>query len=362
MVAPLHAQATEPASTLTPNPMAVGQYTTLAELGGTGTAAELPFLAHVEWHSDEQAIIYAINTGINSAEVKDWLWWQYDINSHQNQPLDAPQSLLSDEIRQTLNLCPLHETDWEGPSHCRYLTSLFESAAHGMVVYSPLLVEQFPYSEGELWIAQMDGSNAQKLAEFAPAYVNWSSDGKWFVTGQSMAGLPGQVVHYLAARDGSFFASLQQITGIDNFYLNGLFPLFSPDGKQLLFAGSAIKESRTAADYKLYSLNLDNLESRLVSHKFGLFQWAEDSQGIYVLDGAFLPFEMSDIGHMRQTHLHYVDIIKESPQAHLIADDIPYHPFSYYGSWQWAYSPEHTAIAYVGFSQDLALGILQLEP
>lgn len=360
-VAIFEGESSEIQRNLVPVPMGIGQYTTLAELGGVGAVADLPFLANVIWEPDEQSFVYAIGKGANLGEAKDLYWWQYDLFSKESMAIDPPQTLVNAETREKLDLCPLDDQGWDGPAKCEYLTTLFESEEHRLIAYSPLLLEN-PYSEGELWIAQSDGSKAQKLADFAPAYAHWSSDGQWLATGRAFAGLPGQAIHYLAMTDGSFFESLQDITGVDNFYLNGLFPEFSPNGQELLYAGSEIVESREASDYKLYSLNMDNFESRLVTDKFGLFQWAENGKGIYVLDGAFFPLESSDLGHMRETNLYYVDISQNPPQEYLIASNIPYYPFSDKGTWNWAYSPIHQSIAYVGFQGNKEFGILKLDP
>jgi hypothetical protein len=309
---------------------------------------------------DQSGFVYGIRKGWNGAEAKDWSWFHHNLLNGENLAIAPPQSIVNAETRIRLNLCPLDETEWTGSVKCNRLTTLIESSTNEMIVYSPILEDSF--NEGELWLSDVDGSNAQKLADFAPFYAHWSNDGRWLVTGRQFPGLPGQVTHFLVATDGSFIEALQQISGIDSFYLNGLFPEFSPDGSYLLFAGSEIPESREEDDYNLYILNLDNLEVRLASERLGLFQWAEDSKGIYVLDGAFSPFDVSESSQIRETNLYYVSITNDAKKESLIASGIPFYPLNAYGTWNWAYSPEQHAIAYVGFHDKLELGTLLLVP
>ena len=80
-----------------------------------------------------------------------------------------------------------------------------------------------------------------------------------------------------------------------------------------------------------------------------MFQWAANSEGIYVLDGAFTPFDASQLGSMRQTSLYFVGVEQNPLKEYLIANDIPYYPFTGFGAWNWAYSAANQAIAYVGY-------------
>lgn len=343
-----------------PSPLIAGQYITLAQLDRESAPNEYLYLADIIWEPEQQAIIYAIQEGIGYTEAKEWAWWHFDLFNRENLPLEAPQSLVSSETRAALNLCPLDEQDWTGPTRCGFINRLFESNVHDLLVFSPTAEE--PYAEGELWIANLDGSDAQKLADFIPFYTHWSMDGQWLATGWAFPGLPGQAIHYLVARDGSSIETLQHITGIDSFYLNGLFPQFSPTKPELLIAGSEVYESRDENDYKLYILDLNTLESRLVTDRMGLFQWADNGQGIYVLDGAFYPPSTEPVPFdMRETNLYYIDLTQNPPQEYLIASGIPYYSNTGYGTWNWAYSPAFQAIAYVGYQDEIELGILFLE-
>jgi hypothetical protein len=347
---------------LVPDPRIAGQYIALAEVGGIGAVDEIPHLAALTWELDQQAFVYAIQKNIGFTEPRDWAWWQFDLLARENLTLDPPQTLLDSETRAALNLCPLDEQEWVGPGKCRNFTRVFESDANDLIVFSP--VPDDLYSENrELWVARLDGSDAQILADFAPGYAHWSRDGQWLAVGWPFAGLPGQAVHYLVARDGSYIETLQQITGIDSFYLNGLFPQFSPTKPELLIAGSEIYESREASDYNLYILDFDTLEHRFITERIGFFQWADNGQGIYVLDGAsYLPSTQPASFDMRQTNLYYIDLTQSPPHEYLIAQNIPYYPHNGYGTWNWAYSPTSQAIAYVGYRDEEELGVLFLEP
>lgn len=353
-------EAYELSVNLVANPGVAGQYMTLAELGSTSGFNEQRYLADIIWEPEQNAFVYAIQEGVGYREAKDWAWSRFDLLNRENLALDAPQSSVNSETRAALNLCPLDEQDWTGPTRCGFLNRLFESDVNDLFLFSPVLEDL--YDEGELWIANIDGSDAKKLADFAPSYADWSTDGQWFITGLHFPGLPGQETHFLGATDGSYFGTLQQITGIDNFYLNGLFPQFSPTKPELLIAGSEVSESREESDYKLYILDLNSFESRLVTDRMGLFQWADDGQGIYVLDGALYPPSTEPVPfNMRETNLYYIDLTQNPPHEYLIASGIPYYSNTDYGTWNWAYSPTFQAIAYVGFQDETELGVLFLE-
>ncbi|MCB0033474.1 MAG: PEGA domain-containing protein [Anaerolineales bacterium] len=346
---------------LIPYDMTIDHYIKLTDLGGVGDASQLSFLAEVDWVSEDEVFLYALNEGSNLSEAKDWSWEKYDLTNQEIGPQTSPTSAINDETRRNLKLCPLDKGEWESSIECEELTAVFESKEHGFVVYSPLSPEDTSSDEGGLWIARLDGSNARKLSDFEPAYVNWSSDGQWFVTGERFAGLPGQAIHYLARTDGTFFKSLQNITGIDSFYVNGLFPQFSPDGQMLLYPGTKIIESLNAEDYGLFKLDLNTLEHDLITDRFGLFQWASDGRGVYVLDEAFTPFDVSLLRTAREASLYFIDIVHVNlSQEYSIASNIPYYPHTFYGSWNWAYSPTSHAIAYVGYKENNELGVLSL--
>lgn len=324
------------------------EYISLQELG----ARDNQYLSYVDWEKDDLALVYAISERpLQAASSREW--WRYDLRRREREHVSPPQSVVTVEAKQQLNLCSLEES---GSGECEGDLNLFESPFSNRIVFSPAS------GEDELWIANTDGLDVQKIADFTPTYVDWSSDGRWFVTGRHFPGLPGQNTHYLIAADGTFVKELTQITGHDQFLLNGLFPKFSPKGNKLAYIGSEIYESFEESDYNLYILNLDTMQSQLVNERIGLFQWQTDGQGIYVLDGALFPVNPQETPTERQVALYRLDLNQDPIQEHLLEDGIPYHPQSTWGAWLWAYSPPAQAVAYVGFGSEQELGILLLHP
>jgi hypothetical protein len=310
------------------------------------------YLATVFW-ADDHSLVYATAEGIT--EPKDYNWRQYDLLTRQERQLLPSISTVSNSVRQRLNLCPLNISDWTDPTECWEVSRLFESPVSDRMLYSPVT-----NGAGELWLADKDGAHSTKISDFRPSYAQWSSDGKWLTTGEHFPGSPGQETHYLIATNGTFIESLSKVTKTDHFLLDGLFPKFSPDGQKLAYVGSKIYESVHENDYHLYSLDLHTLESRIISERIGLFQWSNDGQGMYILDGALYPLEGSR--ELRATSLYFVDMTQEPFQETLIANDIPYHPPNSLGTWHWAYMPATKALAYVGFERKEKLGVLLLDP
>lgn len=309
-------------------------------------------LAIVFW-DDEHSLVYATASGIT--EPKDFDWWHYDLLTQQKRQLPPPSSAVSNEVRQKLNLCPLDLSDWTDSTECWVTSILFESPVSDLMLYSPV-----SYYAGELWLANKDGSQAMKIGDFRPSYAQWSSDGKWLITGNHFPGAPGQETHYLIATDGTFIETLSKVTETDHFLLNGLYPEFSSDGQELAYVGSKIYESVNENDYHLYSLDLNTFESQVISERVGLFQWSNDGRGMYILDNALNLLEESR--ESRSTSLYSIDITQEPFQETLIANEITYHPPNSLGTWYWAYMPATKALAYVGFEQKEKLGILLLDP
>lgn len=232
---------------LIPYLLAIGQYVPLVKLDDSGSSNTMFFLAYLHWDPIQQSLVYALTNGL-VRESKDWFWWQYDLQTQKYFMITSPASIVSDETRELLKLCPLNAPTRIGDRDCRYATTLIESAKHQLIAFSPF--QEIGYSEGELWMADANGSNSRKLANFAPLYVNWSSSGEWFVTGDSFPGLPGQQTPFLGRTDGSFFQNLEQLGQVDILCLNGLFPQFSPNEPKLLFTGSKVGCTEEN-DYKL---------------------------------------------------------------------------------------------------------------
>lgn len=317
------------------------------------------YLMEIKWQPGGRYLTYALWSDEKSREPRGWEWWRYDIEGQQKQPLPPPESLVSEETRRQLNLCPIDEAQWDSDTACWRLSSLFESPYSDHIIFQPIPEENGEFGDGELWIARRDGSNVQKLAEFTPSYVRWSSDGQWLLTSQHFPGLPGQETHYLAKTDGSFIERLNQLSGTDHFLINGLFPEFSPDSSRVAFLGSTISESFNEDDYHLYVLNLETLDSQLVSDRVGLFQWDDDSQGIYVFDKGHYPIDPTKPVGIQQGNLYFIDLNGLSEEI-LLATNLPYYPLNSFGTWLWTFSIQNKAIAYIGFQENEELGIIQL--
>jgi hypothetical protein len=313
-------------------------------------------VAYLGWDATGESLVYALYTGL-AEEPGSWKWWSYHLSTGERVQLPSPGSQVDDAARQRLGLCSLTEVTVTRIEACAATSSLFESPVTDRIVFSPLSAA---VEGGELWLANKDGSDAQKMGDFAPTYVHWSPEESWLVVGRHIPALPGQEEDYLVAADGSYLQQLSEITGHDDFQINGLFPEFSPDGRSLAYVGSETPMSLNENDYNLYLLDLDTLESRLISERFGMFQWAADGQGLYVLDGAvFFPGE--NVFNTREVSLYYIDLSQNVSSESLIANLITYHPDNSYGTWNWAYSPDTQAIAYVGFKPN-ELGILVVTP
>ncbi|MBP6472819.1 MAG: hypothetical protein KA773_20390, partial [Chloroflexi bacterium] len=130
----------------------------------------------------------------------------------------------------------------------------------------------------------------------------------------------------------------------------------------LAYVGSTVYDSFEASDYHLYLLDLENLESHLLSNRIGLFQWSADGSGLYVLDNGLFPMNpYEDTTEMRKTELYFIDVTTRPGEENIIATDIPYYPNNSSGTWLWGYSSSAQALAYVGYER-LEFGILLLAP
>ncbi len=347
-------QATEEIPTPTPGEFLPGEYVSIQELSSTVT------LRYVAWEENGKALIYAIQD-YNSSEHWKWSWWRYDITSGEKSPVAPPESRVSDDVRQQLNLCPADQGTWNEVCPGRF--KLLESPTNNYIVFTPLTT-----GDGDTWLASIDGSNPQKLEEVvaSASYADWSQADKWLVVGVQFPGMPGQYTHYLVTTDSAVVSALYSITQVDNFFVSGLFPEFSPNGKQLAFVGSPVYESFNEEDYVLHVLELETLESRAVSNKFGMFQWDRGGTGIYIFDHAVLPIlpveDYDNLFDLREASLYFVALSKDTPVERLVASAVPFYPTTDTGSWLWSYSPEANAIAYVGYNQENDLGILFLTP
>lgn len=316
-------------------------------------------LEYVAWEADGLGIVYALTRPeARSAEAKDWAWWRYDLETGEKEPVPPPASRVTSEIRQQLDLCPTEQESLETRPDCPDRSILLESPTSERIVFSHL-------SGGDTWLGNIDGTNLIKLETLVntASHAQWSPDGRWLLISVHFPGMPGQMTHYLVRADGSFETEFSALTGHDLFRLNGLFPQFSPDGTKLAYVGSTVYESFDESDYHLYLLDLDSLESHLVSDRIGLFQWSADGQGLYVLNGGLNPVDpYEDSSGERKVELYYVGVTTPPGEERIIATDISYYPPNSSGTWLWGYSPIAQALAYVGHEGIEEFGVLLLAP
>lgn len=316
-------------------------------------------LAFLNW-TDDHTLVYAVYDGI-AEEPRNWTWWHYDLLTQAKVQLSSPESRVSEETREMLNLCPFSQGGVANADNCGATSVLYESSVSDIMVFSPPII--FGQVGEELWLANTNGTNSMKIADFQPSYARWSNDGKWLIIGTHLPAMLGQQIHYLISTDGSFVQPLSQITNHDSVQINGIYPEFSPDGRKLAYIGTAVFGSLDENDYGIYFLDLESFETTLLTEKFGLFQWEPNGNGLYILDGLgvlALPSTTNGPSEIQSdTSLVYLDLSTETPIEYLIARGISYHNQNSYI--YWAVSPGKRAIASTGFQAGNELGILLLE-
>jgi len=322
------------------------------------------FLTFVAWEPDGYTLRYATQDDwtLNnwpSSEAQDWLWWQYDLQSGTQIPLPPPQSRVSSETRQMLSLCTFRKIGDESAEPCPGYSMLVESPFSEQIVFAPITT-----GDGETWLANTNGSTAKRIENgdglpLAPSYVEWSSDGRWLIVGNYAYLLPKNQILFLMATDGSFVQGLEQITGYGLTHVNGLYPRFSPDGHSLAYVATDKEDPMDPDGYKLFVLDLNTLESTIITERVGLFQWADSGRGVYVLDGAVFPPGATASTGQVMTNLYYIDLDQSPPKETILARGIPYFPQSDSTS-LWAYSEIAHALAYAGYDAQGNLGIVQL--
>jgi Tol biopolymer transport system component len=314
------------------------------------------YLTYLDWTPDGQSLIYAIQGDGISKEGKDWIWWQFNLVTREKSSLLPPKSEIIETTRQSLGLCPLANDESTDIALCPAYSILIESPVSDQIVFSPLAYRE------ETWLSNKDGSNSQKLdIPGSPVYVDWSGDGRWLIIGIGSFGLPGQRLYFLVSSDGSVMERFDQLTGRYSLHVSGLFPKFSPDGTLLAYVGAQNPETYVESDYKLYSLDLDSFESKLISDRFGPFQWAENGSGLYVLEKGVFPVTDNPLDFdARYATLYYVNLAQEKLQESELTRNILYYPKNNSSAWLWSYSPSSNAIAYVGLQPGEELGVLLL--
>lgn len=314
------------------------------------------YLTYLGWSTDGRFLIYAIQKEGVSAEGQNWAWWQYDLLTREKTSLAPPQSQIDEVTRQKLNLCPLVNELSANFTPCPAFSILMESPISDLIIFSPLTALE------ETWLSSRDGSNPQKLdIPGSPSYIDWSSDGQWLIIGINSFGLPGQRLYFLVSTDGSIMQRLDQLTKHYSLHVSGLSPRFSPNGNYLAYFGAQNPETYIESDYKLYALDLDTFETKLISERFGPFQWTENGSGLYILDNGIFPVTENAIEfNVRESTLYYANLTQDESQEIKIASNISYYPKNSLSAWLWAFSPSSNAIAYVGLQPEEELGILFL--
>lgn len=339
------------------------QHYTVTPLTESNTIA-----SNVQWTDEGNSLIYSLTDTQWPAHVLILpvyqTWWQYDLGSGVTQEVPPPQTQVTNTTRESLGICPF-PYDESNPFPYPCDNTLQESPSHNRIAFSSGKTT----GEANTWLADIDGSDIIYLENFpgAPEDVRWSSDGRWFLIGY-YAGVDGSKLYYLVSADGSFVESLEGLTNTSQWFIQGATPQFSPDGQKLAFAGIKTDgESLTGEQlneeeaYNLYILDLNTLESQLVSLRFGMFQWTRDGRGLYVLDGSAntagnsIEYVLND--EVNYADLYFIDLSLDAYPEQKLAGDMPID-LPYSGTW--TYSPEAQAIAGTFDVKGSVFGILFL--
>lgn len=319
------------------------------------------YLMAVSWESGGQALSYAVQgtpaaNNMPHFEPKEWDWWRFDVDTNQSLPLSAPRSDVADETRAALGAC-IDQTGVSRDEGCTGSTLLWESPYSNLMIYEPI-------DRGEAaWLARKDGTDAMRLEDVnLPQSVSWSVDGRWAVVSCYAYRAPGMEVHYLVDLQTGSVEPLDELADEMLTFVNYLRPRFSPDSRFLVYAATDNVDYEVEAGYGLFLLDMQTLDTRQLTDLFGLFQWEENSWGLYVLDNA-ITFEFApDILAPRHAGLYHIDISENVSHEEILFDDIAYYPTDSRSSWHWAYSPEVQGISLVGLQPRNELGILLLRP
>jgi hypothetical protein len=320
----------------------------------------------IKWADDGQSLIFSLIDPQWPYHVRFLPvyqnWWQYNLGSGENQPLPPLQSRVTDAVRQSLGVCP-----FSSPESASYpcLTTLQETPTSNRILYSSI---ETGIIDNNTWLANIDGSDSIFLDDIgSPEDVIWSSDGQWLLTGHYW-GVDSSHLYYLVSSDGTFVENLETLTGTSHYRLQGPRPTFSPDGKKLAFVGIETNGKRLPVEqldleeaYNIYLLDLNSMELEVVSQRFGLLQWSQDGDGLYVLDGAANTSSHTGeyiLAGIQYASLYYIDLTDETYPEQKLASDIPiYLPYIR----AWAYSPETNAIAGTFDLEGETLAILFIE-
>jgi hypothetical protein len=319
-------------------------------------------LWHIQWSDDGHWLTYGIG---NSSSPIYQSWWLYDIKSGDKTPLPPPQTNVNNITRESLGVCSVPLPN--APYACS--PYLYESPAGEQILFASNTIE----TQNHLWLAYQDGSHLiplHGLKDF-PQEVIWSGNEVWLLVGFYW-GTDSSSAYFLVAADGTFIEDLGVLTSSSHFRVQGPKPQFSPDGQKLAFVATQEVCPRLPCaaldeedNYHLYILDLVTMESQMVSQRFGLFQWAADGTGLYVLDGAANTAGNSVSYILRNeprlADFYYIDLTQTGYPEHQLANGIPVY-LPYTGAW--AYSPEAQAMAGTFGLDDLGrvFSILFFEP
>lgn len=318
------------------------------------------YIESLSWEPDGQGLVYALQGEwglymVPYVEPSQWSWWQYDVKTRQNTPLNSSgKSEIDLELRRKLGICTLEPVE---ENECGRVPLLWESPYGDRVIYNPV-------TRGEnTWLAHKDGSNALELDEASSVVeVIWSSDSRWAVLASSGFGAPGMDLYYLLDLNTGDIVHLGLLTGYNPSFVNYIRPRFSPDGQYLVFAAAETAAEEVQSRYGLYLLDMSTLESERLTDRFGPFQWEANSQSLYVLDNAILFEYANDMLAPREAALYNINIVNRPFQETLLFDNINFFPQETPSAWHWAYSPEAQAIAMAGLQPKNELGLLFLAP
>ncbi|MCL4872331.1 MAG: PEGA domain-containing protein [Anaerolineae bacterium] len=323
-------------------------------------------LWNLRWSDDGQSLMYSLSDEQWPYHVRllpaYQSWWRYDVSSGTKQALPSPQTRITNSVRESLGICP-YPLPEALPYPCS--SNFYESPTSNRIVFESEKLSPTVHT----WLADVDGSNLILLElSDSPQDVMWSSDGQWLLIGNYWGG-DGNL-YTLVSSDGTVIKNLEELTNTSHYRVHGPTPQFSPDGQKLAFVGIETGGRRLPTEqldqidaYNLYILDLNTLEYQMVSPRAGLFHWANEGSGLYILDGALqTPLSAAEDMNLGRrilyTDLYYIDLTQESFPEQKLASDIPVH-LTY--SWEWAYSPEARAMVGIFDLEGPVFGILFLK-
>lgn len=320
-------------------------------------------LEFVGWEDEGQSFVYAVQETwsdnlVPYIEPKNWSWWQFSPTTNENMPSSPPDSEVTHETREALSICLSPSSGLNNSQGCVNAQILFESPFSDLMIYAPAAGSE------STWIAQKDGSGSLELKEIQglPSGVHWASDGHWAVVSIYAYRAPGMELHYLVNTENYDVQLLDTLTGHNLRSVNYLRPLFSPNGRYLIYAATDSPDETNQDGYGLFMLDMSTLRTEKLSKRFGPYQWGHGSNEIYMLDNA-LVFEFAeDRLAPRKAALYYLDLSSRPIVETRLYDGIEFYPYESPSARHWAYSPEAQAIGMVGLQPKNELGILFLAP